>query len=324
MTVAEVAGITAVSAGQTNSNGHAQPLPGDIVYYDFTLTNVGNDPTGIAVPGSATVTGPGTAGTLQYKIGAGAFTNVASGGTTVPAIGAGQTVTVRVPITLTNTAATGQALAVLLGSTGPNDNSAATQNQPYSANGMLDVHTIDGADGSGGGEIAGPPVNGEREASATQQATVGAQPQAFAAVGLTHTGFTPGTTAHADVLAYGLSLSVLSAPPSGALPSLAAADYAPTNITIGGSSVPRVLVSDAIPASTVLTGTPSAPSGWTVLYTVTPTTALAASWTTTPPADLTTVTRIGFADASSVPKGTAVTGFAYSVVTNGVSTTAPT
>ena len=328
VTVAEVAGLTVAAAGATDVAGHAQPLPGDVVNYDYTVTNVGNDPTQVVVPGSAVVTGPGAAGTLQYKVNAGAFANVAAGGVTSASIAPGQTVTVRVPVTVGAGAATGQTLAVLLGDTGANDNSAGTQNQAFSADGSgRDVHTLDNADGSVAGEVAGAPVNGEREASATQNTTIGAQPQAFALLGLTHTAFTAGATAQSDVLTYGLTLAVQSAVPSGAAPSLVAADLTPMPITVGGTTVSDVLIADVIPAGTVLTGVPAVPSGWTVLYSTTdPTTANAnaVNWVTTAPTDLTTVRRVGFAGPSTVAKGSTVSGFSFQVITTGASTTAAT
>lgn len=328
VTVAEVAGLTVAPAGTTDSAGHAQPVPGDTVDYDYTITNVGNDPTQVFIPGTATVGGPGTPGALQYKLpGAPAFVNVPAGGLTAASIGAGQSITVRVPILIDAGAATGQALSVQLGDTAPNDNTALTQNQTITPGGAnKDVYTADNPDGATG-EIAGPPVNGEREASASQQTTIGAQPQAFATVGLVHTTFTPGPTPATSALAYALTLGVAATVPSGAAPSLTAADLAPTTITLAGAPASRVLISTAVPVGTALTGVPAAPSGWQVLYTTDPTSttlATAAGWSVTPPADLTTVTRVGWANPSAVAKGTSVTGFTFGVITNGASPTTPT
>lgn len=99
-----------------------------------------------------------------------------------------------------------------------------------------------------------------------------------------------------------------------------------TPITLNGGASTQVLISDAIPVGTTLTGTPAAPSGWTVVYTVTPTstTANGAAWTTTAPTDLSTVTRLGFISAGTVAKGAALTGFSYVVITTGASPSAPT
>ena len=329
VTVAEVAGLTVAPAGTTDSGGHAQPVPGDVVDYDYTITNVGNDPTQVFIPGAATVGGPGTPGTLQYKLpGASAFANVPAGGLTSASIAAGQSITVRVPITVDAGAATGQTLSVQFGDTAPNDNTAGTQNQAFTADGAnKDVHTADNADGSGvPGEIAGPPVNGEREAAGAQQTTIGSQPQAFATVGLVHTAFTPGPTPATSTLDYALTLGVAAAVPSGAPPSLAAADLAPTTITLAGAPASRVLISTAIPVGTTLTGVPVAPSGWQVVYTTDPTTttANAAGWSLTPPANLATVTRVGWISPSAVAKGTSVSGFTFDVITSGASPTTPT
>src|SRR2546423_14941573 len=135
--------------------------------------------------------------------------------------------------------------------------------------------TLSRSDASVAGEINGPPVNGEREASATQQVTIGSQPQAFATLLLTHAAVTPGVNVTQDVVTYNLGLNVNASVPSGALPSLSAADMVGTTITLGGSSATRILISEAIPALTNLTGVPTAPAGWTVVYTITATTTTA-------------------------------------------------
>lgn len=176
------------------------------------------------------------------------------------------------------------------------------------------------------GEATGAPVNGEREASASQQVLVGAQAQAFAAILTTRTGYTPNTAAlNDDVLTYGLSVRVDSTAPAGST-GLAPANLVGTTINLDATQSTQVLVSDAIPAGTVLTGltgTRTAPVGWTPIYTVTPTTTTAnnAAWTTIAPTNLATVTRIGFISNGPVPAGTTVTGLSFQVVTSGVTTT---
>jgi hypothetical protein len=151
VTVAEVAGIVTSNAGVLPSvNGGAYRT--NIVYFDFYVTNTGNDPTRLFVPGApslATIQGanlPGASiGALQViaynpsPIGTG--TEVAiTGGNTVPAGGeatgtgtltltaasgapvagsipAGGYIKVRVPITVPLTAAKNDVISVTLGNT---------------------------------------------------------------------------------------------------------------------------------------------------------------------------------------------------------------
>ncbi len=72
VTVAEVAGITVGAASVTDPAHPGNILPGDVVNYDFVVTNIGNAPNTFALPGAATVTGNGTAGTLVYSTDGGA------------------------------------------------------------------------------------------------------------------------------------------------------------------------------------------------------------------------------------------------------------
>ena len=327
ITVAEVAGITNTPAGITDTSPTTPVVTGDLLDYDFLVTNVGNDPTKFFIPNAATVTG-GTAGTLQISVDGGTtYTNITGTGVTTGSIAPGASVRVRVPVTVTATS--GGAVSVVLGNTSGNDNNANTQNQAYpTAPAGNDVYTVDNANGSAPGETAGTPVNGEREASAVQSIQVGATPQAFAAVLKTRTGYTSSGTVNTlndDVLTYGLNVRVDSTAPSGST-GLVPANLEGTPINVNGASVTRVLVSNAIPAGTVLTGTTTAPSGWQVVYstTATTTTANSATWSTTAPADLTTVTRVGFINPGPVATGTTVSGFSFQVLTNGATGTTAT
>jgi hypothetical protein len=182
LTVAEVAGITvgAESPVDAPSNvsgaGPYQNAPGihtgDVVYFDFIITNVGNDPTKFVIPSTATVTGGGTVGQLQIigydslvfdGVGSnpapinvptiftpatnstGALLNTtvgANGGS----VNAGGTIKVRVPVTITANAGTN--VTVLLGNSPEDGTSSSTpknrlQNQPYITNGSLDIYTLD-------------------------------------------------------------------------------------------------------------------------------------------------------------------------------------
>ncbi|WP_375499712.1 beta strand repeat-containing protein [uncultured Nostoc sp.] len=337
VTVAEVAGITVTASGVTDNNGGSVAV-GDLLTYTYTLTNVGNDPTKFHIPNQATTTGPGTvsgvlpadknnatpaSGTLQYSTDGGAsWTNVTAGGVDTPSIPVSGTVLVRVPVTVQTGAQSGNLIKVTLGNT-PGD----AQNQLRSPDGG-DVYTVDNADGSAG-EVTGAPINGTREASITQQIQVGntVQTVALATILKTRTGYNAGVPSvlNDDVLTYGLSLRVESNDVTNR--GLTPAALAGTSINVDNSTVTRILVSDALPASTTLNGTPTAPPGWIVVYTADPTTTTAdqAQWNTTAPAN---VTRVGFinnpSSISSVATGTTVTGFTVQVTTTGITGTTAT
>jgi hypothetical protein len=337
VTVAEVAGITVTGSGianQTTPGGSTKP--GDTLVYTYTVTNVGNDLTKFQIPNLATTTGPATVsgvlppdkngvtpsnGNLQYSTDGGAtWTNIPAGGLTTGAIPVNGTVLVRVPVTVQPGAQTGDTITVRLGQT-PGD----AQNQPRIADGG-DVYTVDN------NNPAGAPVNGVREASATQQIQVGniATTRALATILKTKTAYDNAGTSSPltdDLLTYGLSLRVElnDVTNTGVTP----AALAGTNINVDGTPVTRILVSDAIPANTVLNSTPIAPTGWRVVYSITPTTtnAEAAAWSTTAPGSLSSVTRVGFINdpnlVTSVATGTTVNGFTIQVKTTGATGNGP-
>ncbi|MEI1373440.1 hypothetical protein PQG02_06230 [Nostoc sp. UHCC 0926] len=342
VTVAEVAGITVTASGVTDNNGGSVAI-NDLLTYTYTLTNVGNDPTKFHIPNQATTTGPGTvsgvlpadknnvtpaSGTLQYSTDGGAtWTNVTAGGVDTPSIPVSGTVLVRVPVTVQTGAQSGDLIKVTLGNT-PGD----AQNQLRSPDGG-DVYTVDNADGSPG-EVAGVPINGTRESSITQQIQVGnsVKTVALATILKTRTAYNPGNASvlNDDVLTYGLSLRVESNDVTNR--GLTPAALAGTSINVDGSTVTRILVSDALPASTTLNGTPTAPPGWIVVYAgEDPATINAdqALWKT----DKTQVTggtvrRVGFinnpSSISTVATGTTVTGFTVQVTTTGITGTTAT
>jgi hypothetical protein len=343
VTVAEVAGITVTASGVTDNNGGAVGV-NDLLTYTYTLTNVGNDPTKFHIPNQATTTGPGTvsgvlpadkngvtpaSGTLQYSTDGGTtWTNVTAGGVDTASIPVSGTVLVRVPVTVQTGAQSGDVIKVTLGNT-PGD----AQNQLRSPDGG-DVYTVDNADNAGGGEVAGAPVNGTRESSITQQIQVGntVKTVALATILKTRTAYSAGDASvlNDDLLTYGLSLRVESNDVTNR--GLTPAALAGTNINVDGSLVPRILVSDALPASTTLNGTPTAPSGWIVVYAgedPATTTADQSLWKT----DKTQVTggivkRVGFinnpSSISTIATGTTVTGFTVQVKTTGIAVTTPT
>ncbi len=320
VTVAEVAGITVSASGVTDNNGGTAGV-NDLLTYNYTLTNVGNDPTRFHIPNQATTTGPGTvsgllpgattSGQLQYSTDGGTtWTNVAPGGVDTPSVPVGGTVLVRVPVTVQPGAQTNDIITVTLGNTPGN-----AQNQLRNPDGG-DVYTVDNADGSPN-EVAGVPVNGTREASATEQIKVGSsiKTYALATVLKTRSAYNNAGTAAItdDKLTYGLSLRVESNDPTGQ--GITPAALTGTSINVDGSPINRILISDAIPAGTDLAAAPTPPPGWQTVYTTSPisTDANTASWTTTVPASLASVTRVGFinnpATITSIAPGTTVNGF---------------
>lgn len=333
ISVAEVSGITVTSSGTTLSTTVGDPNRidvGDTVNYAYTITNVGNDPTKFRIPNAASVTGPATAGTLQYSIDGGqTWTNFPGSEYITNSIPAGGSVMVRVPVTITTGATAGQVVAVKLGQT-PGDD----QNIPRTTADGGDVYTVDNPDPATSPdpitrEVAGAPINGVREASATQQATVAAiiSNQALATVFLTNTGRSDAGTPTVltdDILTYSLGLRVESTDPTGTGVTPAPLSGAP--ISLDGATATRILISDAIPAGTQLVARPLTPPGWRVVYSTTPigTNANSATWLTwndaAPPA-LGSVTRIGFVNdpavLTSVAPGTTVTGFSAQVRTIG-------
>ncbi|MGF2035053.1 MAG: beta strand repeat-containing protein [Nostoc sp. CmiVER01] len=193
VTVAEVAGITITPANTPGAT------TGTTVNFDFTVTNVGNDPTQFFIPDAPSAISGGTAGTLQIVAydpdgsGPGAAVDLTANNITVPnggqntgtllsaiasanngSIPVGGSIVVRVPVTVT--AAGGQTVSVTLGNT---SGQPSNSNTPYilgaNGTGSKDLYTVDNADNISG-ESAGAPINGDatnhrQEASAIQTAT---------------------------------------------------------------------------------------------------------------------------------------------------------
>jgi hypothetical protein len=322
VTIAEVAGITVEYTGvedTTNTNVGVQV--NDQLIFNYTITNVGNDPTGFRIPNLASTTGPatvsgtlpgGTANNLQYSLDNGTtWTNITGSDVTVPNIPVGGQVLVRVPVTVQPGAQPGDVITVKLGNTPAN-----AQNVLRSPDGG-DVYTVDNADGSPG-EVAGAPVNGTREASDTSiNVPVGSTVKTYslATILKTRTNYSNGGTTNTitdDTLTYGLSLRVEGNDPTGQ--GITPTALEGTTINVDGNPATHILISDAIPTGLDLTGV-VAPSGWTAVYTTDPVTtdANAAVWSTIAPANLATVTRVGFinnpATITSVAPNQTVTGF---------------
>jgi uncharacterized repeat protein (TIGR01451 family) len=204
VTVAEIAGITVENSGVIEApsgvnnagpnQGDGSIATGDVVYFLFTISNVGNDPTQFFLPDTLSALSGGVqAGNIQIATydadGTGpiASTDLTSANIFVPAGGQttgtllngitganngsvpmNGTIMIRVPIKIT--ALADQTASVTLGNTDARPN---TQNVPYlPAAPATDLYTADNA-GTADGDTDGNPLNGDatshrQEASATQ------------------------------------------------------------------------------------------------------------------------------------------------------------
>ena len=332
VTVAEVAGITISNVGVVDSTPADVIKVGDTLTYTFAIKNVGNDPTRFRIPNLATTTGPVVAGNLSYSIN-GSYTQIPGTEVITSSIPVGGTVLVQVPVTVQAGANANDAINVKIGDT-PNN----AQNVLRVNNGG-DVYTVDNPDAPTIiDEIPGVPINGTREASNTQISTVGSTPatnnMSLATLLKTNTYSNNNTTNSItdDTITYNLSLRVEGSDVTGL--GITPQPLTGFSMTVTGlnNNVASnyILVSDAIPAGTVLSAAlTNVPTGWTAVYStvaatnVKPTDA-AAAWTTTAPA-LGTVTRVGFVRdttaTSDIPAGTTVTGFAIPLAITGTPTT---
>ncbi|MBE9032340.1 hypothetical protein IQ266_21620 [filamentous cyanobacterium LEGE 11480] len=333
--VSEVAGLTV----QAQAPSKANPDPDDNITVDFVITNVGNDPTFVFIPGQATIADP------PSQSGSGSFTQgtlqiVEFNGTTLTtpvniptnglssesfpanalpnggALNAGQTIKVRVPLAVASTALKNDSVIVSLGNTG---GTADQQNIGFT-NDAGSVFTNNIPDGNATGEAAGNPVNGQREAMDTSQViTVGARLQSFATILLARdyqNGNTPGDVSD-DRITYNLAARIERDLPTG-ITDVVPTALCQTEVTLEGLNVNRVLVSDAIPADTVLSSAnPIAPvdGTWDVVYTTSALTIPAnqANWTATRPTDSSTITRVGYLRDTCIPTNSTVTGFSFTV-----------
>jgi hypothetical protein len=309
--VAEVAGITVTADTFSIAKAAGNTAPGaevgDTVNFVYNVTNVGNDTTKFHIPGTATTTGPGSVTKVQYESAPGVWTDIPAGGSFDSApFAPGGVLKVRVVVTVLAGATANTPLTATLGKTV----TPGQQNVPRNSDGG-DVYTVDNANGAAG-EVDGVPENGVREASATQTVVIGATPQAFATVTKVRGAGT------ANSMSYTLGLKVADQIDVPASSNKIAADLAPTAIKLNGTSVNRVLVSDAVPAGTTA-GTLTAPTGWQAVYTIddTATLATAADWLpiangVAVPA---TAKRVGFIPLTdvSIAKGTSVSDMIVNV-----------
>nr|WP_263012210.1 hypothetical protein [Laspinema sp. D2d] len=325
ITVAEVAGITVQATGITDDDGDDRIDVGDLLYFQYEVTNVGNDPTRFRIPNSANITGPGTlTGNVEISTDGGqTWIQVTGTELITESVPAGGSILVRVPITVSSDAGVGSEIAVQLGNT-PGDEQNVSQDP-----GVGDVYTVDNSNGAAPGEVDGPPVNGTRGASATQRVTVQAVPLALAALYKTH-----GTPVEVnnpsdpsdDVITYQLALDVRAELPPG-VTGFVPGDLAPNErfpISVDGNLVNRILISDAMPVGTqFVLDSAVPPPGWQVVFTADdPNSAnpLQATWRTDVAAvgGVANVRRVGFISETTIARGTQVSGFEFKVVTRNI------
>lgn len=315
VTVAEIAGINVASSGVTNkTNPGGTVVVGNELYYNYTITNVGNAPTTFRIPGNPTVTGPGTLTGVEYSTDGGANWTSAPAGATTGSVAVGGTVLVRVAITVNNGG--GTIISVQLGNTPGN-----LSNQPYSASGNGDdLYTV-----------GGNPANGQREGAATRSVTVGTIVKniALATVLQKRTGVDDNATPsilNDDIINYELGFRVEGSDVTNT--GITPVSLAGTPITLDGTpNSTRILVSSAIPVGTTLT-TVAAPSGWKAVCTNDQLTVHAhlANWVTYTPGA--TCKRVGFVNdpavATTIANGATVTGLTFKVKTTTASGTSYT
>ena len=317
VTVGKIAGITNVPRGIDTPDAIQA---GDTVGFLFDVTNTGNDVSDIYIPDTAAIGGYAnttnnlTINSVEYST---------DGGTTfvnrstltngiIPNVLDNQTIIVRVNVTVDSGASETDPIAVQLGNTDNNNNQANTQNQPdLPAAGDIDTEdvrteTATYTDGSAGTpKVDSEPINGQREASAVNSTTVGANPLALPRilkddVDVDNNGSEQDLTD--DIITYNLQLDVLS---QAQLPSytnfnftpeaLEGRDYSAGNPNTGevrpaggatSANIPDVtnliLISDAVPQNTELSEPVTKPAGslWTPVYTDSPLTTSAeeATW----------------------------------------------
>ena len=324
--VAEIAGLTAVASTPTDVDGGAIEKDDELIY-TFTITNVGNAVTGVFVPditgfrtANFTPTGSDPVTVVRAD---GTTINVQSGGSIIDAVAPDESFEVRVTGTPAAGTIAGNPVSVTLGNTDENttsEGSDPTQNQRLDegASNLDDLRTVN---------IVGTdvPQNGEREAQASSSAEFASsiRPLALATV-LKTASFTTGklpNDSNDDLITYNLGLRVEDKSPSQLFQP---ASLKGTKINLNSGTQERILVSDAIPKGTVLSSvSTSLPTGWTAVYSTDPTASapgndpLKAAWTTTAPANLSTVTRVGFVFNNTIgATGTTTTGLSFTVITS--------
>jgi hypothetical protein len=271
ITVAEVAGISVTNSGFTDTNGSSVTTD-DILYYEFRITNTGNDATEFYLP-APTIAGAtletsgytmidknGTPFTTAIDLGAGGVLTGASSIATAlgnqGVLKADEYITVRVAVKVTATTV-GDNVTVTLG-----DGIGDAENL------TAEVRTkdTDSATYTGTGEAAAAaPINGEQEGTATRTVQVGTAPKYTAFATVLKTNVAPilnnVTTTQDDVVEYGLQLKVSNSAPAGTagytvtdLQPVESVKFSTAKNTAFGSATDKnvVIISDVIPTNTRL------------------------------------------------------------------------
>ncbi len=164
----EVAGLSIVSQGFTDDRGNSitSIVAGDTIYSRFDLQNVGNDSTRFFVPNQSNITGAATVQGIQYFDGT-TWQNIPTTGLTSNSIPRNGLLSVRVAMKVNNGAS--GSITVSLGKTDLPNLQNQVRNNPGDA---VDIYTVDNPDNTNLEEIDGEPVNGNREAMASQTLTI--------------------------------------------------------------------------------------------------------------------------------------------------------
>jgi len=342
--VAEIAGLNVVASPVVDVDGPAVEAGDDLVY-DFTVTNSGNAPTDVFVPGQNNIV------TDNFTFAAADAVQVfeADGTTLIGTVDPdGETLTdingapISIPadgsfiVRVTGTPAVGttagQLISVTLGNTADNttvEGADQTQNQTDIDDGAPNLNDLRTVNSTVPADGTATPVNLDREAQADASIAFagGTPPLALASVlkeAVLPINVGSPSDPTDDLITYSLGLDVAA---TSADPNFTAAPLEGTTIQLdtGGGVAPetRILVSDVIPDQTDLSSVSTTlPAGWTAVYSVdTGNDSLAITWTTTPPVDLTTVTRVGFIFNGNLPTGASVVGLEFTVVTSGLPAT---
>jgi hypothetical protein len=307
----EVAGIVINPKGITGTDGNpiSNPVKDTVLFYNFEVQNIGTDTTQFFIPNLATVGNLGTFQKVQYLDGS-IWKDVPATGLISAPIALNGKLPVRVIVKVNN--GVGE-IPVSLGN-------APGQNQPRSPQ-ANDVYTVDAANGTPG-EFDGSPINGVREAQATQTFKIGAQPEALTRIDLKmDSPFDPYT----NKIGFSLALQVLDRLPPN-FSNISPTDLTGRQISLDGRNQTGILISDAIPLGTKFAAATSPNPDWIPVYYYSDVPIGPSDradnllWSITPPDASTAnqVRRVGFFRRNyRMPKGTAISGFRIEVeVTN--------
>lgn len=274
VTVSNVSGLAITPDGASNPTVVAGQTA---VLYNFTVTNTGNfsDQVHFLAGGaSANVVGPGTitrevidldnSGTINAG-----DTDLMAGAIDSAAIAQNGTIHVLVEVSVNAGATAGQSVQVVLGDAG---GSSPYDNQPITAPSTHEVRTVSAAS-----------VNGQREAKGDISAAV--VNDSLLQVNLTAPA---GPVNLGSDITYGWTVQ------NNGLRNV-------TAVTLNGLSAIYIIA--PIPARTVLKSGQVFPAN--TLYTTSPLTTapMSATWSTTPPAPLSTTTRVAFPITSPLAPG---------------------